>query len=53
MDNHSFKNDGDPNSSLFSLIKSIIVYRSVKKIIVLALVLGVIIIMSLIGMFNR
>jgi hypothetical protein len=53
MENRSFNDDRDPNSNLFSLIKTIFIYRSVKKIIVLALVLGFVIIMALIGVFSK
>jgi len=53
MENRSLNDNRDPNSSLISLIKSYLIYRSVKKIIILAMVLGFIIIMALIGVFSK
>ena len=53
MENRSFNDNRDPNSNLFSLIKSYLIYRSVKKIIILAMVFGFIIIMALIGIFSK
>jgi len=53
MENRSFNDNRDPNSNLFSLIKYYLIYRSVKKIIILAMVLGFIIIMALIGVFSK
>jgi hypothetical protein len=53
MENRSFNDNRDPNSDLFSLIKSYLIYRSVRKIIILILVFGFIIIMTLIGVLSK
>ena len=53
MGNLNLNENKDPNSSLFSLIKSILIYRSVKKIIILTLVFGFILIMMLIGLLGK
>ncbi len=53
MENRSFDDNRDPNSNLYSLIKSYLLYRSARKIIIIALVFGFIIIMTLIGVLSK